>query len=548
MINDPFRTFFKHGNLRMRENLAKQDSVLASELTALWVSAYEKIYGFEAGKRQQGPPHNLAVENNIGFLLKHFKLFDKMKPKDIFVLSAAAALHDMDKAMNKDNQVYAHGRNGKKLLLKESIHREFNLDARKAEAVAWLIDVHDDGDFNRLPEDAFVIDDPPGLNLRGLAAIFRLSDILHTTYERYPDVIAEIRSAKTKDEEKTAQATRLIGGWTISADNKTIILQVIRPHESEDELALLAMVDYLNDQITVSHRKYLDHCPIISPDENVVVVTLPSKIELEKTNLEYRYAGLRELQDEILVCYLQKLHGALEYVDLGGLGFFKEKAKTPLSEIFIDLRCKRSSRYGSLPLDLRNYDPTCKSTGDNRSEIINRLIAYAEVQVSDLSITEGIRYLVLLGHAGAGKSTVTQYLTICLSDPERRVSNPLPFRIPVRFFISERTKRNGNYSFIDFILDEIDVRISPMKCPKSLVEYFLREKKSILILDGFDEVTKSEERKTVCTCISDFIKNFEKARLIVTSRIYGYEEAPLSWAGFLHVESVPLSNQRLKTL
>ncbi len=540
MLTDPLRALFKHGNHKLRENLALQDPMLASELTAIWASACKKIYGFEVGKRLQGALHNLAVENNIGILLEHFNLLDKMKAKDIFVLSAAAALHDIDKAMIKYGKGYNHGRSGNKLLLKDRVRLEFSLDPRKAEAVAHIIDVHSDGNLDRIPEGSFVIVDPPGLNLRGLAAIFRLGDILDTTYERHPDVILRVRGVKSKDEEKVTRATRLIGGWTPSGDGKAIVLQVIRHHKIQDELALLAFADDLNAQVTASHKKYLENCPVICSDGKSIVMTLPSRFELEQSSLRYKSGGLKEFHLRILARYLHKLHSAMMYVDLGGLGVFKEKAKTPLSKIFINLKCRRSYRYKSLPLYLRNYDFSRKNAKKNDTKTIDKLIAFNEVPVSELLKDEKLNYLVLLGHAGSGKSTVAQYMCLSLADPKRGVTAPIPFVIPIRIFISERTKKNCDYSFVDYILDEVNIRIFPMTCPKSFVEYFLKEKKSIIILDGLDEVTKSEERKAVCATIHDFVNKFGDARLIVTSRIYGYEEAPISWAGFLHVELCPV--------
>lgn len=99
--------------------------------------------------------------------------------------------------------------------------------------------------------------------------------------------------------------------------------------------------------------------------------------------------------------------------------------------------------------------------------------------------------------------------------------------------MSERAKRSFGYSLLDYIHDEVKLQIGS-ECPKDFVKYCLEEKEAIVIFDGLDEVANISDRKFVRDMIMKFKESYPKARYLVTSRIYGYEEAPLG-SDFLHV-------------
>ena len=533
---DPFWSLYQPGSKMLRRRIALLNPKLATELGGVWLAAYNKILSFERGKRDQGISHALRVDNNIGLILRSHNLIEKMKAIDLFILSATAVLHDLDKAM-KESAEYRHGKSGGEQLQRDSVRLELYLDKRKAEAISYLIAAHHDGNLDVIPKEHFSIGPPPEMLLRGLAAIFRLADMLDFTYERCPKVVAEIPNSVYKEAETLWRATGIIGGWKFVGDK--VVLQVIRRHSEKDELALLTILDSLNKDITPSHRKYLENCVIISTEGERISRSLPTGFELDKRGLIFEMStGLIKLYDRILEKYLEKFHENAEYVNLNGLGVpLEAKKRTPLSDIFIKLSCQRSRMYTSLPRKLRfRKSALTPSSRTESTEMIARLVNYEKLKVHEVVRNDEVGHLVILGHAGSGKSTVVQYLCLLLSDEKQKVSGPIPFNIPVRTFVSEKTKRNDNYSLLDYIVDEVNLLVAPLKCPREFVEYCLKEKGSLVILDGIDEVPAPTQRKDVCCRILEFMKNFENVHIVVTSRIHGYTEAPLSWAGFIHVE------------
>lgn len=543
--NDPFWSLYQHGNKILRERLIELDSKLAVKLAGVWLAAYEKILNSETGKRRQGIAHALEVDNNIGLILEHFNLLQNIKAVDLFILSATAVLHDLDKAM-KGSGTYEHGSSGANQLQKLLVRLEFNLDQSDAEAISYLIEAHDKGDLNRIPENEFIIGSPPGIFLRSLEAIFRLSDMLDLTYKRCPEVIERTHGEVSQSAETLWRATQIIRGWKL--ETKKIVLQVIRKHSEKDELALRAIVDALNRDLTPSHRRYLENCILVSCDGKHISASLPTSFELERVGLKFDIAGgLLDLYDEISKNYLRELNRTAKFVDLNQVGVIFEKKKPPLSGIFIDIKCRRLDRYCLLPIKLRRHVNDPSSLPKEYSKALTDVIEYKEVPISKALEIDDIGHLVVLGDAGTGKSTVAQYLCLLLSKQQHKGLRHIPFKIPVRMFVSEKNERKGDYSLVDYILDDINLmrHHREHKCPKSFVEHCL-ENGALVILDGLDEVPDLTQRKNVCTEILKLMSDFENARFVVTSRVQGYSEAPLSWAAFLHVELKPVEKESVE--
>lgn len=155
---------------------------LRVELDNLWQSAMEKLQELQKGASGQGIFHCLRVESNIWSLIHED--IKKFRPLDLFILSASAALHDIGK-INGGAKDEDHGLIARERLLKDDTWKGLFRDKRKAEAVGYVISVHNSGDINLLPEE-FIVGNPPGILLRSLSSIFRLADMLDTDFRRCP--------------------------------------------------------------------------------------------------------------------------------------------------------------------------------------------------------------------------------------------------------------------------------------------------------------------------------------------------------------------------
>ena len=59
---------------------------------------------------------------------------------------------------------------------------------------------------------------------------------------------------------------------------------------------------------------------------------------------------------------------------------------------------------------------------------------------------------------------------------------------------------------------------------KEFVEKDLKEGKCIILLDGFDELVSRENQERITIQIQEFVKEYHKSQIVVTSRIAGYND------------------------
>ena len=242
-------------NARLRGSI--KDSKLETQLQHLWNLAEKELHPFQRGETSQGFLHCLQVEKHVWSLIhNHIEKFD---PRELFILSASAALHDIGKLGSKANKT-DHGELGKTFLLRNNNWSRFFEDKVEAKAVANIIGVHCNGNIDTLPED-FVWGDPPHPLLRSLAAIFRLADMLDSDYRRCPYLAYSFTKLKFPEKLKFWIARARITGWLISHDKKRIVL-LASPESEKEKIATLAEVDSLNETLTESHKRHLENCRV----------------------------------------------------------------------------------------------------------------------------------------------------------------------------------------------------------------------------------------------------------------------------------------------
>lgn len=537
------KTHLGPGSRLIRQRIKKANPDLAHQLDNLWMSAIKKIHEFQEGKTEQGHLHCLRVENNIGLLLQD--KITKFKDLDLFALSAAAALHDIGRikmARVEGEKNLDHGLLADEVLRSEGIWMEFLWDWRKIQAIAHVISVHDNGKIEDLQETDFVIDTPPGLLLRSLAAIFRLADMLDTTYERTPLIMRKLESMKYVESPKVWLARGTIGGWKIKHDGRTITLQASFKSQ-EEQRAALTCVDLLNESITDSHRRYLENCPVVYWKGGSVrreTVHFPFIFQLEGVE-QTSQGDLSRLHQAAMKDYLTHLAWDLSNVNLDGMGEFEDKRPTSLAKVFIDVNAR-------LPIEWRPkevmFDQWEKRKSPS-SPIISQL-EKGSVPITKIASNDNIKRLVILGDPGSGKSTIVQFL--CLEASRKYVDTGkarlILLRVIVRNYISKKRKMSGDYGITDYINDEVATHLRG-RCPRGFVNYCLSQQNCVVIFDGLDEVPQREEREKVRSDVFSFAGRFEKARYIVTSRIVGYEQAALDMNRFLHVKLEPLTKPQI---
>jgi hypothetical protein len=131
------------------------------------------------------------------------------------------------------------------------------------------------------------------------------------------------------------------------------------------------------------------------------------------------------------------------------------------------------------------------------------------------------RLVVLLGDPGSGKTSLLKFLVLEWVNENR---GPLPLWIDLREYVRQpagirQYLESGQSSF------GLDGRKT---------EEQLRDGKAALYLDGLDEVFDLAAHASIIEEIAAFSARYSQSRVIVTSRIVGYEPERLRDAGFTH--------------
>ena len=153
------------------------------------------------------------------------------------------------------------------------------------------------------------------------------------------------------------------------------------------------------------------------------------------------------------------------------------------------------------------------------------------------------RRLVILGDPGSGKSTLLQYLLLdwaekAAPDPG---GEPLPLLIELREYA--RLRHEGKVEgFLDYLHEGASVR---WHLDRAQLDAWLKNNPSRVLFDGLDEVFDPALRKEVSTTIHRFADEYPPARIIVTSRIIGYQHQTWRDEDFRHFMLQELDEEQI---
>lgn len=156
--------------------------------------------------------------------------------------------------------------------------------------------------------------------------------------------------------------------------------------------------------------------------------------------------------------------------------------------------------------------------------------------------------VVLLGDPGGGKSTLAQKICYDLSKnyEKRFVDSRLltPVLVVLREYSSK--KKQEGVSIIQFMESEVTSKYQlPKGAPLGAFEYLLNNGHLLVIFDGLDELLDPSYRREISADIESFCNLFPSVLVLVTSRIVGYEQAPLSPNRFETSRIEPFDNEQV---
>jgi formylglycine-generating enzyme required for sulfatase activity len=177
---------------------------------------------------------------------------------------------------------------------------------------------------------------------------------------------------------------------------------------------------------------------------------------------------------------------------------------------------------------------------DGSAELAEAL-GRADRRLPTLTALSRYPHLVLLGDPGSGKSTLVNFVTLCLAGdwlnaPDanlRRLGEPwrlsrlLPVRVVLRDYAARGLPQDkGLWEFIGQELARVETQDGPLSdCLPVLRSHLERENGAILLLDGVDEVPEAHRyRLRLKEAVEQFARDFPGCRVLVTSRPYAYQD------------------------
>ena len=166
-----------------------------------------------------------------------------------------------------------------------------------------------------------------------------------------------------------------------------------------------------------------------------------------------------------------------------------------------------------IPLDLSIDNPGKQLLGEGNLSYVS-----PEKALKD-AVSSSVRMLLIKGEPGSGKTTIIKHFALSSDIKLPGFAFPLPvLYLPLSIMGSLDEKR-----------DSLDTKLSEYFAPHLKIKssFFydrLKNGKTLVLLDGLDELSDREQRKKVCAWITKAAQTWSEAFFVMTTRDNGYRE------------------------
>jgi formylglycine-generating enzyme required for sulfatase activity len=248
------------------------------------------------------------------------------------------------------------------------------------------------------------------------------------------------------------------------------------------------------------------------------------------------------LVDDIEARYRQHLVDTYRYLDFKGIvQIEKLPIRLPLERVYVQLHARPMlpSINGMVDVRIAGRPVPIQDLAEGLSEKIAR----QERPIQPITIEEALsshQGIVVLGDPGAGKSTILKYLALKFAQKHDMSAfgfdQPrLPILLPIAAYAA--ALQSTPHLSLESFLGEYQRSVRGVSYDLSSVfSAALSSGKAVVLLDGLDEVVDTNQRLFVTKRVEDFYHWYRSTgtRFVITSRIVGYHEAPLSAEGLAH--------------
>jgi Domain of unknown function (DUF4062)/HEAT repeats len=229
---------------------------------------------------------------------------------------------------------------------------------------------------------------------------------------------------------------------------------------------------------------------------------------------------------------------------IAGASKERDPIRIPLTEVFEPQLVTPGASGTDVPDEVRRYQQDIygerpeEDDGDDEDQVL------AGNPEDILDVLGRERTQVILGGPGSGKSTLLQYamLRVCTPAgdpahaPRHLAGEPIPFLIELRNYVLQRDQ-----DFVSYLVRRSDDFYGAALDADSLTRVLAEDGNALVFFDGLDEVFDPDERRRVIDQFQAFARRYPACRIVVTSRIAGYDRTALGLAGFGHYTLMPLT-------
>ncbi len=226
--------------------------------------------------------------------------------------------------------------------------------------------------------------------------------------------------------------------------------------------------------------------------------------------------ALTTLDGDHLHDYHEALRRELDISNLLGTHAL-ENVPVGLTDTFVALRLSDGWRSDC---DL-NVGEACQSSEQEQEQKFHEQIRKPE-EVMRLVFAQQ-RLLLIIGDPGSGKTTLLKHYALTSLDDRKRLGFTEPLLVvflPLRDLIVE----NGDYAPISRNLIAWSA-LHNLDIEEKHFSRWLQQRPTLLLFDGLDVISDSQQRIRACRWIDRIVASFKKAQVVVTSRSTGYRKA-----------------------
>ena len=243
--------------------------------------------------------------------------------------------------------------------------------------------------------------------------------------------------------------------------------------------------------------------------------------------------------------YLERLIDRYRYLDFKGMGVTDRVAlQLPLLEMYVPLRARRE--LPAVETDARQLRLAGRQVSEEEAHAMGQRLTDPVNVVELLREQSGV---IVLGDPGAGKTTFLKYLALLLALGEGErigLAGYLPVLIPLSAYANRLA--GGDIALQAFLGDYYTGLGIPLRV-RDLLDAFLAEGRTLLLMDGLDEVQAATQRMTLVKHFEEFFAHHRRNgnKFVLSSRIVGYREIRPTAPGLIECTLVDFDDEEIAT-